>query len=380
MMAIRSRVRICYTVDSLYAGGAERYVSLLARGLDRTVFEPFVLGRACVGLDQWCAELEDAGVTVIRAPMNLPFRPTHSIKLLRYLYSLAPNLVHVNVPGPYDGQMGLLVPLARMAGASRVLVTEHLPRVERLWKRALLKGFSYRWLDGALTVCKANVEPLAGKQGVPNEKIRVVYNGLPVAYGTRRANVRESARRRLGLDPSTVALVFVGSLIERKGIATLFEALAGLDAAEWRLFVVGTSDGGDTGDRKPDSGIRDRVRFLGALSPSEVESTLCAMDMMVVPSFMEGMPYVILEAMACSLAVVASRVDGIPEAACDETTALLVPPGDPEALRGALRRLTVNTELRDLLGRQGRERFEALFTLDRHVAHMQRFYLEMLGG
>ncbi|MEJ2722329.1 MAG: glycosyltransferase, partial [bacterium] len=111
-----STIRICYTVDSRYAGGAERYVQLLATGLDRGLFEPHVLVREGRELDAWCGDVEGAGVPVTRVPMNMPFRPAHAFPSVRALSAIAPHIVHVNVPGPYDGQMGLLAPLARLAG------------------------------------------------------------------------------------------------------------------------------------------------------------------------------------------------------------------------------------------------------------------------
>jgi glycosyltransferase involved in cell wall biosynthesis len=386
-----SRLRICFTVDSRYAGGAERYVSLLAIGLDRGMFDPLVLARTGKGIDTWCAELESAGVPVLRLPMDMPFRPLHAVPVVRALSEFRPHVVHVNIPGPYDGQMGLLVPLARLAGASRVIVTEHLPRVERLWKRALVKQFAYQFVDRVVTICRSNVEPLVRRQRVRPDKIDVVYNGVPNGYGLQRDGVRDTVRDELGLSAAAVGIVFLGSVIERKGIGTLLDALTGVavetrqrdgtDNAEWRLFVVGEGEDRDRFSRRvTEAGLSDRISLLGERSPGEVERLLCGMDLLVVPSFMEGMPYVILEAMACLLPVVASRIDGIPEAIARADLGLLVEPGDPLALGIALKRFIDDADLRAQVGRNGRDRFEELFTLDRHVAQMERIYLDLYAG
>jgi glycosyltransferase involved in cell wall biosynthesis len=372
---------VCFAVDAPYAGGAERYVSLLASGIDRGVFEPLVLAGTGAGLDAWCERVAGCRVEVVRVPMEMPFHPEHAVSVLSALLAMAPHVVHVNMPGPYSGQMGLLAPLSRIAGSARVVVTEHLPRVERLWKRALVKNVSYAWVDRVLTVCRSNLPFLVDRQRVAEHKIGVVYNGIRATYGSRREKRRESARRELGLDELTTGIVFVGSLIERKGVGVLLDALSGLDPDGWRLFVIGTGDEQTAYEGAVTRmALENSVRFLGGVSEDQVEQVLCASDLLVLPSFMEGMPYVILEAMACSLPVVATRIDGIPEAAPDGEAALLVPPGDAQALRSAIGRLVGDGVLRKTLGENGRRRFEQMFTLDRHIEQMESVYIDLLTG
>jgi len=84
--------------------------------------------------------------------------------------------------------------------------------------------------------------------------------------------------------------------------------------------------------------------------------------------------------MACSRPVVATRIDGVPEAIPDGDAAILVPPGDPYALRAAIERLLGDATLRQTLGENGRRRFERLFTLDRHVTQMESVYLDLATG
>ena len=251
-------------VDALYAGGAERYVSLLAESLDRHRFLPSVVARSGSGLDGWSEQLRERCVAVSRVPMNLPYRPFDVIPIAGALRRHRPHLVHVNMPGPYDGQMGLLAPIARLAGARAVVTTEHLPMVERLWKRALVKGAAYRWADRVFTICNDNVIYLNEIQKVPHAKIEVIYNGLPKEFGRNRGALRRVARERLGIDDGCTAIGLVGSLIERKGVATLLEAVSGLDRSSWQVLLVG--DGQERQrleGRAKTLGIQDRVCFLG---------------------------------------------------------------------------------------------------------------------
>jgi hypothetical protein len=161
-------IRVCYVVDAPFLGGAELYVSRLAGALNKREFSATVLMRRDARdprLVQWADELRAGGTDVHAIPMRLPFAPLDAWHLFRALDSVAPHVVHVNMPGPYDGQFGLVLPIARATGA-RTVVTEHLPMVEYLWKRAALKRAAYRFLDLAVTMTEANARLVAERQGV----------------------------------------------------------------------------------------------------------------------------------------------------------------------------------------------------------------------
>ncbi len=373
-------IRVCYAVDAGFLGGAELYVSRLALALDPGEFEVSVLVRRADGedgLDAWARGLEAKGVRVMRSAMNLPFRPAHAAGILKAFKACSPDIVHVNMPGPYSGQTGLLVPLGRLCGA-RTVVTEHLPMVERLWKRAAVKRLAFRWLDLAVTMSHANAELLRVRQGVPETKIRVVYNG--VEAGATRPEARTEARMGLGVDAGTMLVWFVGNLIAHKGLCDLLEALSDV-AGRWHVVVAG--DGTDRARAEAfaeRAGVRERVTFLGRVAPERVSGMLAAGDVLALPSRMEGMPYCILEAMAASLPVVSTRVYGIPEAVIDGETGLLVEPGDRAGLARAFETLLADPGLRSRMGAAARARFESNFTIERHVAAMGAIYRELATG
>lgn len=371
-------IRVCFTVDAPFLGGAERYVAYLARGLDRSRFAPSVLmaepGPGAEALEQWSRELEDAGVRVHRVPMHLPFRPLGAAGVLRAFSALAPDVVHVNMPGPYDGQMGLLAPLGRLAGCRGVVTTEHLPMVERLWKRAAVKRFSLRFVDVVVTVSRANVPYVVERQGVRADRVRVVRNGLPSSFGAG-APGRADARRALGLPADGVHVLFVGNLLPHKGLSLLVEALLEVSEEDWRLIVVGDGPDGEPCRRRLESaGAAGRACFLGRRRAADVEAALAAADLLALPSSQEGLPYVILEAMASARAVVATRVFGIPEMIDDGVHGILVAPGDVEELAAALRRMIGDAPARERMGAAGRARFLAEFTLERQLDTMAALY------
>jgi len=147
----------------------------------------------------------------------------------------------------------------------------------------------------------------------------------------------------------------VGRLVPQKGFDVLLEAFAHLGASELDLLIAG-----DGPERPRLEAMRERlelgarVHLLGALDRATVARLYRGARLVACPSRWEGMPLVCLEAMASGRAVVASRVDGIPDAVSDDQTGLLVPPEDPVALADALRALLEDAPRRDRLGARGR--------------------------
>lgn len=179
----------------------------------------------------------------------------------------------------------------------------------------------------------------------------------------------------------TLRLLAVGRLVEKKGFHFLIAALAG-STFPFTLTIVGD---GPEGERLRHliilNNLENRVVFRGPLTHSELPRMYAEADVVVAPSICDrsgdrdGLPNVVLEAMACGRPVVASDVGAIASAIVDHENGLLVPPGDPVALGQALKTLGGSKELRTRLGRNGRacverdyevgrcsERFEQLLT------------------
>ena len=374
-------IRICYVVDAPFLGGAELYISRLISALDRGAFATSVLIRRDVRdarLVEWADALRGRGTGVVSVPMRLPWVPADAWRIYRALDALAPHIVHVNVPGPYDGQFGLVLPIARATGA-RTVVTEHLPMVPPLWKRALVKRIGYRALDVAVTMTRANAGYLVEKQGVPSRKVRVVANGIPRAFGA----VENAAQRRweLGLKDSQVLVAYVGNILPHKGLRRLIEAMSRAGSrASLHLVVAGTgSDEAACRQLAADRGLAAQVTFSGWLSTVETEAMLAACDVVALPSQWEGLPYVLLEAMACARPVIAGRVFGIPEVVDDGVTGVLVDPLRIDEIAHALDRLG-DAALREKMGAAARTRFERLFTLEIQAARMQALYRSLVNG
>lgn len=182
-------------------------------------------------------------------------------------------------------------------------------------------------------------------QGLPPERIVVLYNGLD---GERFQSLppREEARRLWGLPSEAVAIGTVANLVPRKGHRFLLEAVAQVQRDFPRPLHLLWAGEGPTRraleQQAGEKGMASQVHFLGYLS--DVRPLLAALDLFVLPSLQEGLPSAVLEAMAAGVPVIATEIPGLPEAVVSGQTGLLVPPAQVEALAEALRRVLRNPE------------------------------------
>jgi glycosyltransferase involved in cell wall biosynthesis len=157
-------------------------------------------------------------------------------------------------------------------------------------------------------------------------------------------------------DPASPVVGFLGTLNASKGLDVLVKACSNLaQRRPFRLAVAGDGPLRQELEAAADSSGLP-IAILGRLSSSDIPRFLAAVDVLAMPSYDEGLPRAVLEAMAMRVPVVASRVGGIPDAVQDRGTGLLVSPGDPEMLAAALHRVLDEPELASRLGDAGRRR------------------------
>ena len=179
---------------------------------------------------------------------------------------------------------------------------------------------------------------LLAQLGVPQERTSVLYNGVdPQRF---HPLPRESAKRELGYAPHERVLLFVGNVQASKGCGELMDAFCRLSGQRPELRLAFAGDGPQVVALKAMAarqGCADKVRFVGRLPHEAVVRWLAAAELLCLPSHAEGVPNVVLEAMACGRPVVATDVGGIPEV-LPAFAGSMVPPRDAAALGSALQR------------------------------------------
>jgi len=208
-------------------------------------------------------------------------------------------------------------------------------------------------------------------------KVRIIPNAVDKRAYDINPFIVASWKRRLNLSSRPV-IVCVGRLSPEKGHKVLLEAAHSLvlTGQEFQLLLVGDGPERAALERLRDRlALKDRVMFLG--QRKDMDMVYAAADILVLPSFKEGVPNVVLEAMANGVAIVATRVGGVPEMVRDGKEALLVPPNDAHALRFALERMLRSPERMREFGRAGKRALFPRFSVTRRVERVEHVYREL---
>ena len=216
---------------------------------------------------------------------------------------------------------------------------------------------------------------LIDNEGFPPGRVEVVYNGVDTGAFAESARHREAVRREIGVGAGDFVLMQVARLDPIKDHATAVRAVgrAAERRGDVRLVIVGEgAEAGPIDDLIRGLGLGDHVLRLGVRS--DVARLLGAADAVLLTSRSEGIPLTLIEGMAAGLPVVATRVGGVPEVVAEGETGLLAPAGDADALAAHILRLADDRDLRERLGRAGRERARTSFDEGRMIAAYDRIY------
>jgi glycosyltransferase involved in cell wall biosynthesis len=264
---------------------------------------------------------------------------------------------------------------ARAANVPIVVHGEH-GTMETRPRNRFVQRWVWNRVDRVLSVSSRLAEKMAREIRFPLEHITVIRNGVDLARF--QTGNRLGGRQALGLEASDFVIGTVGRLVPVKDQATLLEdiALVRREIGTCKAVIVG--DGPLDAPLKRQAtqlGIADCVVFTG--HRHDVQDLLAAFDLFVLSSSSEGLSNVILEAMACSLPVVATDVGGSGELVDQARTGLLVEPGSPAALSAALITLGRDPQRRQAMALAARDRVEREFALEKMIQRYQQLYLEV---
>lgn len=201
---------------------------------------------------------------------------------------------------------------------------------------------SIAFSNGVICVSKALKNRLI-ELGVNKNKCHVIYNGIDkeIFHSTCKVDLR----KQLEFSVHGKLIVYIGNLIEAKGLRELARAFGGVARSldDVRLLVIGAGPwSGRFMEMIKFEGVEDKVGMLGSVRHAEIGNYVNAADVLCLPSYMEGIPNVVLEALACDTRVVATSVGGIPELAREDDRITLVVPRDATSLQGALEHVLTN--------------------------------------
>ena len=196
-------------------------------------------------------------------------------------------------------------------------------------------------------------------------------------------DVAQFAPRKAPAERSHFEIVCVGRLVPAKGQHVLIDAAARMVRQGRNVLLRFVGDGPDRASLEAlvqHHGIGSHVRFEGSVNQEHIQKFYGTADVFALASFAEGIPVVLMEAMAMEIPCVSTRITGIPELIRDGVDGLLVSPSDDEELAEALSRLMDNRDFRLRLGRQGRARVLSHYDLQRNVRRLGEVFSRRLGG
>jgi glycosyltransferase involved in cell wall biosynthesis len=230
-----------------------------------------------------------------------------------------------------------------------------------------------------VTISKYSQSKILEYYGIGADKIRIVPNGVDT--DKFKPTDSEAARQQLGLGQEPTVL-FMGSLIHRKGVLYLVEAAEKVvkQRGNARFVIVGSGPmQGQIEASLAASGIKGNFTLLGNLKEEQLPAAYNAADVFVLPSIQEGQGIVLLEAQACAKPVVAFGVGGVKEAVKEKETGFLLEKGDTEGLADRLLQLLGDEGLRQKMGAAGRRFVSENYTWDLCAERMLKVYREALA-
>lgn len=369
--------RVVYIIFGLACGGAEMVLLELVKGLDRSRYEPIVISLAPP--DTLSDDFARAGVQVQHLGLRrLVDSPATFLRAAVLVKRLQPDLLHgVLFYGDITARL-----LRMLRVAPKAVSAIHSTYIGPRWQEQVLRHTD-PFASAVTAVSTIVADARVAARTTSREKIKVIENGIdPARFGHPDAAEIVRIRDRLGIDSQDRVVLCVGRLEPEKNHALLIRAFARIvqTHADALLLIVGS--GSLASELENDArglGIGARVRFAGHLSP--VDPVFHLAELFVLSSSIEGLPMVVLEAMAASLPMVLTNVGGIPDVVDNELTGLLVPPEDEDALAFAIARmLDATVETRAAFGAAARRRLEERFSMEAMVTSTQTLYDSLFSG
>lgn len=364
---------------------------LLLPLIDRLIAEGFDVHTVCSD-GRYVKELREKGYAITAINIARKIAPVSNIKSLVSIYMFLKkerfDIIHVH--SPVASVLGRIA--ARLAGSPVIIYTAHgfyFHENMSAWKRQLIvlvEKLTGRLCTDMLFTQSHEDRDTAVKKGImPAKKVEWISNGIEVDRFPANAP-DEGLKRSLGISPEDRIIGFTGRLVREKGIGELVQALNRLkkDIAGLKLLVIGDTLESDR-DKSAKKWINDMITENGLENDivlagfrEDLARFYGIMDVFVLPSYREGMPRSILEAMAAGRPVVATNIRGCREEVIDGVTGRLVPVKDSASLAEAIKEILSNKELAIKMGRTAmevaRENFNEKAVLDKEV----RVYRELI--
>jgi glycosyltransferase involved in cell wall biosynthesis len=353
----------------LAIGGLQQVVVNICRAMDKDLFDVSVLCLRHLG--SFVPEVEALGIKVILIPQKETTDYLSFLQVASILREEKTEVIHTHNTQPFvDGTLGAL-----LSGVKTIVHTDHarnFPDKKRyMFAEWLMSKFAYK----VIGVSDHTSKNLMHYEKISPGKIMTIPNGID---GSRFSITldKQKKRKELGIMADGPVLGLGVRLTEQKGITHLLDAMKMVVSHYPDTTLVIAGDGPLEEELKQKAGrlgIDKNVRFIGPRL--DIPELLNLFDLYVLPSLWEGLPMVLLEAMAAGCPIVCTDVGGASTAVTHEVNGLLVKPADPDALSSAILSLLSDEEKRKRFAQNGIKRFQGSFSADIMTRKYEQIYL-----
>jgi len=366
--------RVVLVVGQLGFGGAERQVSLIAGGLVESGWPVSVI---CLSelVEPFGAEIEKAGIRLHRIKRRGRYDPVRLLKLVRLLRENRVELIHSHLE---TANIYSYLALA-LAGSPKFIPTalsmpaDQVPLREWLLARALAAG------DAIHINSHAAIKAYSQHYRVNESKFRVVHNGtFPLPAHTERA--MQAARKKLDIPQNSLVVGTLSKDAPDKNLPAFFRLVEALRTGRERVVALAAGTGLDQSyaAKVPGTGAAGEDTVL--LGPrKDVETVFAAMDVFVLTSLREGLPNVVMEAMASGLPVVAFDTGGVSELIEQQVSGVVLACQNEQGLLREVGSLLDEPERRRRMGEAARARMLSQFSVEKMIERTTALYQEVLG-
>jgi len=362
-------MKILYIIGGLGVGGAERQLFYLVRGIARLADVTVVsLSGPNAALLPEFERL--AGVQTVLCPKRPGIDPMLIPRLVAVLRRERPAIVHTYLrTASYWGRVA-----ACLAGVPIRIASERNVELARGSFANMLDRRLSSVTDRVVVNSTAIRDHLVRTERLDPAKIEVLHSGVPVFQALLEPEVH-TMRWELGLGEFEYVVAFIGRLVPQKNPALFLEMAQAILRSGLKCGFLLVGDGplrATLGEQTRNLGIEESVRFVGVRN--DMPRILGMIDLLVLTSDWEGLPNVVLEALAAGVPTVATNVGGVGELLADGVTGYIVPPRDLSTLVDRVIRMLGDKDFRAQCGRRGREYVQAHFSISAMVDRTVKVY------
>jgi len=368
--------KIAFLITDCDFGGAEQILFELCRGLkDKFEIRVLVLKRK----GHFAKLIEELGIPVKSYGLGTEINLGYMLGLFRVFFRLRSDLGEMK-PDLIQGilfQANQMSKLAgRLAGIKLRLCAIHT--FDESASKAVLEKLTSRFATRYVVAPEALKKFCVDRYSIPPDKILVIWNGIRFE---KTQTDRKPMLDKLGLAPGLKIIGAIGRLHREKGQDILLRSFSRLTGEFPELRLVIVSDGPERQNLEAlakSLGVGERVIFTGFVP--EPEKYFSVFDLFVLPSRIEAMPMILMQAMAHAKPIVATNVGGVSELIDDNKTGILTPAEDESSMSRSIARILSDPELSKQLGAGAKMKAQKEFSLDKMIEAYRKLYVDLLEG